>query len=218
MSVLQQSVQHQSIPYSTENVPYKNIIQNYQGDCAVLLGKYKMFSDYIKEFAKKQKGNGLDIGAGPQGYNSKYFRHCNRLDGCDAEQAVLDSLSRDYTNKFLCFFGSDKLPYQDSTQDFIICSCMIQHLNSFKELEFGISEICRILKPNGQFYLMFKAGTNDTILEHTNGYYGLRRSFRVFDPEIIIDLCKRNNLTVLTKELLLDDNWIPYCCLTFSKN
>ena len=50
---------------------YKNKLQNYQGDCRVLTGKHSLFSEYIKEFAKNQDGDGLDVGAGPGGPNGK---------------------------------------------------------------------------------------------------------------------------------------------------
>lgn len=205
---------------------YKDKIQNYQGDCEVLLGKYSSFSEYIKEFSHSipRGSKGLDIGAGPKGCNSKFFTHC-QLDGCDAELEVVESLelvdsNGNYSKKFQYFFGKEeKLPYPDNTFDFIICSCMIQHLNSFAELETGISEVSRVLKKNleGKFYLMFKAGTNDTDLVHTNRYYNQERKFRVFMPQDVSALCEKYKLVVLTQEYLLDDNFIPYCLLIFSK-
>ncbi|ARF09980.1 methyltransferase [Indivirus ILV1] len=199
---------------------YKNKIASYQGDCHVLLGKHSMFSDYIKEFSKDQRGHGLDVGAGPQGPNGKFFTHCETFDGCDADDDVVSSLPKNiYTKTFKYLLGSNqKLPYSDNSKDFIVCSCVIQHLSNFDELEIGIQEISRILQRNCQFYLMFKAGTNDTDLTHTNSFYNEVRTFRVFNPEDVINLCQKYNLKLLSKETLLDDNWIPYSCLIFEKN
>jgi SAM-dependent methyltransferase len=198
---------------------YKDKLVTYQEDCRVLLGKYSMFSDYIKEFAKIQFGDGLDVGAGPQGPNSKFFTSCNSLDGCDADEDVVASLPKDYYYKtFQYTLGStEKLPYRDQSKDFIVCSCVIQHLSSLKQLEIVIGEITRILKPNKQFYLMFKSGTNDTDLTHTNAVYNEVRTFRVFHPKDVISLCEKNQLKLISSETLLDDNWIPYSCLIFDK-
>jgi len=203
---------------------YKNKLQNYQSDCLIEIGKFVYFSDYIKYFwsiiqsesSENNKLHGLDIGAGPGGCNGQYFQHCI-LDGCDADSDVVDTLPELYKNKFVFNLGIDELPYKDRSLDFIICSCVIQHLNSFNDLVKGISEITRVLKPGGKFYLMFKAGTNDTTLTHFNQYYRESRTFRVYHPNDVTMLCSYNGLKLLYRDTLVDDNWIPYCCLVFEK-
>jgi len=198
---------------------YKNKITNYQGDCEIILGNKNMFSEYIKDFALTQTGNGLDVGAGPGGCNGKYFSHCISLDGCDADDLVVESLPSDiYTNKLQYNIGSlDKLPFDEETKDFVVCSCVIQHLNSFQELDIAIKEMSRILKVGGKLYLMFKSGNNDTKLTHFNNYYKEERSFRVFDPKFIIDKLDQWNLHNDENEIFMDDNWIPYCRLILTK-
>lgn len=52
---------------------YVEQINSYQGDCPCIFGPYPMFCNYIQEFAKGRTGDGLDVGAGPQGCNSKFF-------------------------------------------------------------------------------------------------------------------------------------------------
>jgi ubiquinone/menaquinone biosynthesis C-methylase UbiE len=198
---------------------YKDKLSNYQWDCLVEVGCHSRFSDYIAEFSRTVSGKGVDIGAGPGGHNGQFFTHCKEIDGCDADIDVVSTLPTDtYSNTYQYFLGHQNLPYLESELDFVVCSCVIQHLNNFEELEKGIKEISRVLKSGGQFYLMFKAGSNDTTLTHFNSYYQQKRTFRVFSPSNIIDLCKSNNLTLSTVEKLVDDNWIPYCCLTFTKN
>lgn len=193
---------------------YKNKLFNYQEDCSLELGKYEMFSDYIKHFSLLVTGYGLDIGAGPGGCNGKYFQN---LDGCDADSDVIQTLPDYYTKKFIFVFGKDILPYQELSLNFIILSCIIQHLNDFKELEHGIHEVSRILKKDGHLSLMFKAGSNDTLLTHFNDYYKEVRTFRVFHPDNVKKLCSKYSLQVLEEEELLDSNFIPYCCLTLKK-
>jgi SAM-dependent methyltransferase len=199
---------------------YEAKLNNYQSDCPVLLGYFENFSDYIKQFSKylTPEDEGLDIGAGPKGPNSRFFKQCKTLDGCDASESVVGSLSTEgYRKRFVHVFGSgDLLPYVDKTLDFVVCSCVIQHLKNFEELEIGIKEISRVLKCGGLFYLMFKAGTNDTELIHTNEYYNEVRTFRVFDPKNVTELCKKYGLDVCASSILLDSNWIPYSCMIFN--
>ncbi len=66
-------------------------------------------------------------------------------------------------------------------------------------------------------YLMFKAGSNDTMLTHFNKHYKEERSFRVFEPENMQTLMESKGMEVLQMEKALDNNWIPYCCLIMKK-
>jgi SAM-dependent methyltransferase len=198
---------------------YKDKLSNYQWDCLVEIGKYEKFSEYIANFSSTVSGKGVDIGSGPGGHNGKFFSHCEKIDGCDADIDVVKTLSPNiYDTTYQYFLGQQDLPYSNLSLDFVVCSCVIQHLNSFDELSKGVEEISRVLKSEGKFYLMFKAGTNDTTLTHFNNYYRQKRKFRVYSPENIVNLCQTNNLTLMSSEKLVDDNWIPYCCLIFIKN
>lgn len=204
---------------------YKNKLSNYQGDCIVELGKYQKFSDYIEAFARSlnkdrkddEKLVGLDIGAGPGGCNGLFLKDLGVLHGCDADPDVVKTIpSKFYQRAFTYVLGSKiPLPYKDDNFDYVISSCMIQHLNSFAELETGIKEISRVIRLGGFFYLMFKAGANDTNLTHHNNYYGEERTFRVFHPDNVISLCKKYGFGVVSTEKLIDGNWLPYCCLIF---
>src|SRR5665647_548668 len=118
---------------------YVDKINTYQGDCSVLLGRHRLFSSYIKDFVDKQKvgSRGLDLGTGPGGCNAKFFINAGlKIDGCDAEIEVVKSLSVfDYSVKFLFVLGKDILPYSNQSLDFVVCSCVVQHLNNIDELK-----------------------------------------------------------------------------------
>ena len=193
---------------------YTDKIGCYQADCKIILGRREMFSDYIKEFAEEleERSCGVDLGSGPGGPNGKYFSHCV-LDGCDADSNVVDSLGSEYRQTFTYQLGSDKrLPYEDGELDFVVCSCVIQHLSCESELNSAFREIERVLRTGGKFYLNFKTGTHDTDLKHFNSYYNEERTFRVFDSDKLSFSGK-----ILDKEFLLDDNFIPYAKIVYKK-
>ncbi len=209
---------------------YTNKLNNYQADCKVLLSNKIQserdkhnFSDYVKNFSETvqklplELRHGLDLGIGPGSPNGKYFTNC-KLDGCDVDYDVLDSITGDYCQSFMYKLGSSEtLPYTEESLDFLICSCVIQHLNSAEELEISLREIFRVLRKTGMFYLMFKCGTHDTVLTHTNSYYREERSFRVFSPEVVQKSLERLGFLISESEILMDDNWIPYCCIVAVK-
>lgn len=195
---------------------YSNKLNNYQSDCKVLLSEEyskgnKNFSDYIKDFSTHVIGHGLDLGVGPGSPNGKYFPNC-KLDGCDVDYNVLDSITGEYHQSFMYTLGGkEPLPYTAESLDFLICSCVVQHVNSSDELESGFSEIFRVLKKAGLFYLMFKCGTHDTVLTHTNSYYNEERSFRVFCPAVVEKILTQIGFFVYERDIFMDSNWIPYC-------
>jgi SAM-dependent methyltransferase len=192
---------------------YASKLGNYQADCPILLGRMKNFSDYIREFADGlgEGLRGVDVGTGPRGENGKYFTR-QILDGCDVEPEVVDSLGSEYNETFTYRIGeNEKLPYGDEELDFVVCSCVIQHLGGQEELDRAFDEIWRVLKTGGLYYLMFKSGSNNTLLTHYNSYYNEERTFRVFEGD------KLQFDEVLSQENLLDGNYIPYTRIIFRK-
>ena len=204
---------------------YCTLIDTYDCDCPILSGRFPRLCDYVKEFSTGQTGDGLDIGAGPKGGYSQYFDNVRSLDGCDADPTVVDSLPGErYNQKFVYVLGGeDPLPYPDSSKDFVVCSCVIHHLNSARELENALKEITRVLRPGGSFFLLFKAGAHDTNLTHYSKYYESERTIRVFDPECILHTSKLLGMDLdctlghMCNEVLVDPNWLVNCCLVLCK-
>lgn len=153
------------------------------------------------------------MGAGPGGYTSKFFTQCDALYGCDANPAVVESLPGKYEQKFEYALGKgEKLPYKDGELDFVVCSCVIQHLNSEEELEESLREMTRVLKKGGALYLMYKAGNHATMLTHFSYYYNQPRAFRVYDPEKVNQALQKCGMSVVKEDLSVDGHWIPYAC------
>ena len=84
---------------------YSNKIEVYESNCPMYLGKEKNFIDYQIEFTKAQTGDGLDLGAGPNGPIAKLFTSCASIDGCDSEKCIYESLPERYSKRFLYFMG-----------------------------------------------------------------------------------------------------------------
>ena len=55
--------------YFLKMMPYKDQLDIYSNKGVCYCGRFNEFSQYIAEYAKDRKGHGLDLGAGPHGYN-----------------------------------------------------------------------------------------------------------------------------------------------------
>lgn len=203
---------------------YGNMIGGYECDSPVLLGRFSRVSEFVKDFAVSQEGNGLDIGAGPGGGYRTFFTKAATITACDADEAVVESLTC-FDKRFVHTLGSQEiLPFQDSSVDFVLCSFVIHHLNSEQELVLTLNEVSRILSMEGGFFLTFKVGSHDTTVTHYSEFYGTERTLRVFDPEKVIELAARVNLhirpeiDVVCKELFVDLNYLVNACLVFRKD
>jgi SAM-dependent methyltransferase len=99
-------------------------------------------------FSTLQYGAGLDIGCG-QGYFLSKFPFCYGLD-VSSEQ-VLYAKERNPTRTVTC--GSiTKLPYEDSSLHYVFMVNVYHHL-SWEERAYATTEIVRVLKPGGVFFL-----------------------------------------------------------------
>mmetsp|Transcript_2330 Transcript_2330/g.3673 ORF Transcript_2330/g.3673 Transcript_2330/m.3673 type:complete len:211 (+) Transcript_2330:55-687(+) len=205
---------------------YKEVINTYDCDGIVLLGRFSKISDYVKDFGALQDGRGLDIGAGPGGGNYVHFPKVTSLDACDADESVVASLSpKIYNRCFMHKLGSSQaLPFADGAVDFVVCTFVVHHLSNEGELDSSLKEISRVLRPSGGFFFMFKAGSHDTDVVHYSEYYETVRSIRVFDPEKVLILAAqhkmhtRSDLDQVSNEIFIDSNYLANCCLVLRKS
>ena len=90
----------------------------------------------------------LDVGAGEKPYK-KYFTN-SQYESCDSKEALEEiNLSKNQEHTFYCDI-TKKIPREDETYDIIICSEVFEHIN---EPQKAASEIYRVLKKNGEFYM-----------------------------------------------------------------
>lgn len=90
--------------------------------------------------------NVLELGAGKGGYSSVFKKNSKNLTVSDIEKPFINHL------KFKKVDVNKKFPFKNNSFDFVFCCSLIEHL---KHPEKMISEIKRVLKPNGYLYLSF---------------------------------------------------------------
>lgn len=93
----------------------------------------------------------LDLGCGP-GWYTEYFRsHGAHTIGCDGSEAMITEARNAYP---LCRFDSailgEPLPYKNSSFHMVFCNQVLMDIENLSE---SFSEIARILKPGGLFYM-----------------------------------------------------------------
>lgn len=110
--------------------------------------------EIIKELKKRKitlnKYDVLELGAGLGGYSRTFKKNSKNL--------VINDISKphvirfDDSIKFKKFDVTKKFPFKDNSFDFIFCCSLIEHIKNPEKM---LSEIKRILKPNGYLYLSF---------------------------------------------------------------
>lgn len=118
----------------------------------------KFYMEHLKpyEFIKKNaKGKSiLEIGFG-DGYGSAYLaKVASKVVSIDYEEAVVLTAKNKYIASNLSFIYMDatKLQFEDASFDIVCSFQVIEHIPEEKLLQY-LSEINRVLKDDGEFYL-----------------------------------------------------------------
>lgn len=122
--------------------------------------RYLEFLSFYEIFKDEKTDHVLEIGCG-LGYYSVFLSNMSKeLVATDLDEesnedhAIGLNKTRDFTRKFNCSnikitpASAESIPFEDSSFDFVFSSHVLEHVPN-KEL--AISEIYRVLKPNGLF-------------------------------------------------------------------
>ena len=125
---------------------------------------------------------GIIVGCGPHAFWTVYYRKHNfimtPLDSCDGVVFQEDVVH---------YVAPGVIPFREWEFDFAICSCIVQHLESWNEAMETINEIARVVRNFGNFLFIFKEGVHDTLVTMADDMYGNReRTFRVYDSDKVI--------------------------------
>ena len=141
----------------------------------------KKLAGYLKPGAKI-----LDAGCG-FGMQLKYFSKLGfDTYGFDASKELL-KLARKNAPKAKIVFADlrEKLPYKDNFFDGVIAKTTLHHLEP-RGLPFALSEIRRVLKPRGVFFVSWKEGdkemmTKEEVAAGRERFYNLKNQKEVED-------------------------------------
>lgn len=95
----------------------------------------------IKDYASKLNGRVLDFGCGSKPYKD-LFINATEYFGVDVENPGHDHTKEDID----LYYNGNNLPLPDESFDSVFCSEVLEHVPDLRE---SISEIKRVLKPNG---------------------------------------------------------------------
>ena len=158
----------------------------------------------------------VDLGCGVTGNNTLYLlEKGKKVISCDFAEEALNVVKNIKGSKTLKFDMLDKFPFEDNSTDLVIADLSLHY---FKEKDTNriISEIKRILKPNG--YLFFRLNsTNSTeykkIIENgekeveSNLFFSKNMEKRFFDEKDINKFFKDFKIICLKEENMA--RWCP---------
>ena len=174
-----------------------------------------------------QGAKGLDAGCGPGARDVDIYQQRGfDLFGIDAVEANIElgrKLKPHIANKLECVDISQPLGYQDQDFDFVLCNCVIQHIQPETVIHTTLAEFARILRPGGILQLMFKTGEGETIVKDPE--YNVDRHFHLYQPEFIVERLADLGLHVLPDDEefggvihFVDPKPMPHCVLFAQKH
>ncbi|MBW2973140.1 methyltransferase domain-containing protein [Candidatus Woesearchaeota archaeon] len=104
---------------------------------------YKNKMDFVDENLSVNAGHLLDVGCGEGHYFSLYKKRNLAFKGIDIDPSMLVNLKK-YS---VTCADVQKLPFNSSAFDTIVCIDVLEHVKKDKK---AIAEICRVLKNNGK--------------------------------------------------------------------
>lgn len=181
---------------------HKNFAQNNNP-------KYDDWLDEFEQIILNVETEIVDLGCGVTGNNTLYLLEKGKeVISCDFAEEALNVVKNIKGSKTLMFDMLDVFPFEDNSTDLVIADLSLHY---FKEKDTNriISEIKRILKPNG--YLFFRLNsTNSTeykkIIENgekeieSNLFFSKNMEKRFFDEEDINKFFKDFKMISLKEE------------------
>jgi len=158
----------------------------------------------------------LDIGCGLGRLYDVLSRHCRHYTGVDFSQEMLARFPSLRTGDHIYWVETAaELPFQDAEFDAVVSSVFLQHVVDHKEFLKVVSEIKRVLKPEGTLYLC-EAMLEGIPLHQPFDYQRIRHLKmyqRIFEPEIMLkdkgEVAPAHHfLTGQRKKVLVDESQI----------
>ncbi len=142
---------------------------------------------------------GLDAGCGAgardvfhlwsQGYDVVGF------DAIEENIQVAHQLHPEIADRVFVASLAEALPFDDGSFDFVMCNAVIQHIEPEVVRTVVLSELARVLRPDGVLQLMFKNG--EGVLTMFDKDYGVERNFQLFDGAELLAGLEREGMRLI---------------------
>ena len=142
---------------------------------------------------------GLDAGCGPGARDVyDYWSRGYDIVGVDALEESIEvtrMLHPEIADRVSVADLREPLPFKDDSFDFVLSNSVIQHIDTESTFDVTVPEMARVLRRGGVLQFMFKVGSGvETVFDKD---YGDDRSFRLYDPDEIIERLAGLNVEVI---------------------
>ena len=204
------------------------IIENVDGEYQISLSD--IIKNSINIFNDKNYKKILDLGCGT-GRNSLFFaQHGFEVFASDIYEKPIgilrDKVNRkNISNIDICNFSFQDILFEDNFFDAVVCTSVLHHAK-LKDIERGIAEIYRVLKPKGCLicdmlskddlsYGLGKAIEENTFIGYREGEEGIPHHYTDI-KELKKTLEKFHEVNIYTNEYIIDGlNGKEYCSKVF---
>ena len=139
----------------------------------LLVRKTEVMRDWLSAAVTQEDWTGLDIGCGQGWYASEMAGHGYSMTACDLSFGQTEQAGRYISQQGelvrLCVADASFLPYESGSFDFAYGVNLMHHLPQDGSLRRVTSEIVRILKPGGLFFL-HEINTQNPLFRFYMGY------------------------------------------------
>ncbi len=177
---------------------YNRIAKDYVVDH----GKDTWDNDYIKYLAEALSKNSkvLDLGCGPGFDTAKLLKKGLIVEGFDLSDDLLEIARRLNTKTTFTQGDMRKLPYDNDSFDGVFAKASLLHIPK-RDISKVLSEISRVLKPNGYVHIAVKGGEGEgTLIEDDYGYE-YRRFFSYWKMEDFIKELEEQKFYLVRSEI-----------------
>lgn len=173
----------------------------------------------IEEFSKyvPSKANILDIGCGyGRTLNELYKNGYKNLTGIDFSEKLVTRGKNLYPNLNLCIKPTENIDFQDNSMDAVILFAVLTCIIDNNAQKYLLSEIKRVLKPNGIIYINdFLLNNDERNLNRYEKYLKKYGTYGVFElPEGAI--LRHHSLDYIKKELVVGFKELDFKEVTYT--
>ena len=115
--------------------------------------KIEYFEDLLhKELGSDGSLNVLDMGCGVGVYHDLLKSKVHTLHGVDISEKCIETAKKNNPNVFYTAYNGGTLPYADATFNAVVTICVMHHV-PLSERDIFLSEVRRVMKPDGIFVI-----------------------------------------------------------------